>query len=74
IPWLAAKTILDPMEMALPDLSDCLEETGDANPMKALQHLAKSPQDFTIMTNLRTNASQAREAVFKFLEGWMVLA
>jgi len=71
IPWLVAKAILDPVEMEVPDLSDCVNSTGDADPIGALQHLVKKPKDIKGMTQMRTNAMQARETITDFLKGWL---
>lgn len=70
IPFLVVKAVLDPMEMALPDLQDCISESGESEPMKVMEHLMQQPSDCLKLPQLQYAAFQARHAVTKFLEGW----
>lgn len=71
IPWLVVKAVLDPMEMVVPSLEDCVEETGEANPMKLMEHVLRTPKDLMQLPALQYQASQARGAIHQFLEKWI---
>lgn len=73
IPFLVAKAVLDPMEMALPNLENCIEPTGEAKPFAIAEHLFKTPSDLMKFPQIQYHASQARETLAKFVEGWMGL-
>lgn len=71
IPFLAVKSVLDPMEMTLPDFQECLESTGEASPSKLLDNLIKTPINITKLPELQYCAFQARKSLAEFLEGWL---
>ncbi len=71
IPWLMVKAILDPVEMAIPAVVDCCEPTGEPKIMEAAGHLIKNPKEMMQLPKLYYLASQARQAITKFLEGWI---
>lgn len=74
IPWLVVKAILDPMEMELPNLQECMEATGEVKPILMMEHFLKNPREVTQLTQIQYNASQARQALAQFVEGWMGLS
>jgi len=73
IPWLVVKSILDPVEMELPSLQDCVEPTGEAKPVLLVEHLVKQPKDLMKITNIQYCASQARSSLTEFVESWVQL-
>lgn len=74
IPWLVVKSILDPVEMRLPDLQNCIEPTGEPKPLHLVEHLFKQPQDLMKLPNIQYCANQARDALARFLEAWVQTA
>lgn len=71
IPFLAVKSVLDPMEMMLPHFEGCLEPTGEASPSKLLDNLIKTPANITKLPELQYCAFQARKSLAEFLERWL---
>lgn len=71
IPWLVVKSILDPVEMQLPDLQDCIEPTGEPKPMHLMEHLFKQPKDLMKLSNIQYCANQARNSLAQFIEAWV---
>lgn len=71
IPFLVAKAILDPVEMILPDLQNCIESTGEVMPGKLMEQLFKNPKEMMQLPKMQYLASQAREAITNFLAAWV---
>lgn len=71
IPFLAVKAILDPVEMTLPNLQNCIESTGETSPFLVMEHLMHQPGDVMKLPQIQYCATQAREALAQFLEGWL---
>lgn len=71
IPFLVAKAILDPVEMILPDLQDCIESTGEVRPTKLMEQLFKNPKEMMQLPKMQYLAAQAREVITNFLAGWV---
>ena len=71
IPFLAAKAILDPVDMALPDLKDCINEEGGAKPLMLMGHLVKNPGDVMKLPHLQYCAAQARKTLNCFVEAYL---
>lgn len=63
IPFLVVKSILDPLDMQLPDFQDGAEDGW-------LGHFIKTPKDILKIPSISYNAHQARTSINKFLEGW----
>lgn len=73
IPFLTVKAILDPMEMKLPDLAQCIDEDGDTELGKVWDHFVQRPKDLMQLPKMQYHALQARNALTGFLESWMML-
>lgn len=71
IPFLAVKAVLDPLEMELPDLKDCIDDEGGAKPLMLMGHLVKTPGDMMKLPQLQYCASQARESINQFVEAYL---
>ncbi|OGQ42302.1 MAG: hypothetical protein A2W61_06060 [Deltaproteobacteria bacterium RIFCSPLOWO2_01_44_7] len=71
IPWVVVKSILDPVDMELPNLEDCVEPTGEARPLMVVEHLFRKPQDLMKLPNIQYCASQARRSLTEFMEAWV---
>ena len=71
IPFLVVKAILDPMEMKLPDMVDCIDEDGDTRLGEVADHLVRHPKDMMQLPKMQYNATQARNALTAFLESWV---
>ena len=71
IPFLMVKSILDSVEITLPNLEDCIEPEGGTRPLMVMEHLIKSPGDVMKLPQLHYCATQARLSLAQFLEGWI---
>lgn len=71
VPHLVVRAVLDPLDVALPDLCDALAEDGTTDGMKLADHLIRRPKDLWELPRLQYYASQARSAIEVFVEAWI---
>lgn len=71
VPHLVVRTVLDPLDVALPDLCDAIAADGSTDGMKLAGHLMKKPKDLLSLPRLQYFASQARLAINAFVEAWI---
>lgn len=71
IPWLMVRSILDPVEMVLPHLENCLDSLGEVKPLILAEHCLKNPKEMMQLPKMQYLASQARTGLTKFVEGWI---
>ncbi len=71
VPWLVAKSVLDAVDVKLPNLQDCVYPTGEPRVMEFMGHLFSSPKEFWHLPQLQYMASQARRAATDFATAWV---
>lgn len=71
IPWLVVRAVLDPLDVALPDMGDSVTEEGGTDGVALAEHLVRNPKDIFSLPRLQYFAGQARNSITEFVEGWI---
>lgn len=74
VPLLIVRAVLDPLDHALPDFGDALDESGHTDGLALAGHLARHPYDALKLPHLEYFASQARNAISAFVDAWIMEA
>ncbi|MFH0800065.1 MAG: hypothetical protein V2A66_07800 [Pseudomonadota bacterium] len=69
--YLVVRAVLDPMDVALPDMCDVINEEGEADSLALAEHMIKKPRDILSLPRLQYFASAARGAIAAFVEEWI---
>jgi adenosylhomocysteine nucleosidase len=70
VPCLVVRSILDPLDVTLPDMSDTLDKSGQISMSHLAKHIIKHPKDALNFHKIGYCAMKAREALAAFIEGW----
>ncbi|MDO8528137.1 MAG: hypothetical protein Q7T03_10700 [Deltaproteobacteria bacterium] len=73
IPFMVVKSILDSVEMELPNLAACIDGAGDVKPGALVEHIFKTPGDIARLPEIQYCAQQARQSLTQFVEAWVQL-
>ncbi|MFA4874057.1 MAG: hypothetical protein WC956_07105 [bacterium] len=71
VPYLVVRAVLDPLDHAIPDFSDSLDEAGRPDGLALAEHLLKHPYDALKLPHLEYFASQARHSITAFVDAWI---
>lgn len=71
IPFLAAKAVLDRVDVPLPHFEQGLDEAGEIRPVKFMGRMLHSPGELMQIPAFRYNAKQARNTVTRFVFAWL---
>jgi adenosylhomocysteine nucleosidase len=70
VPYLVVRAVLDPLDCAVPDFADALDDEGEASGPKFAEHLLHAPRDLLALPKLGYFAAQARTAIAAFVDAW----
>lgn len=71
IPYLVVRAVLDPLDHAIPDMGDSLDERGRTSGVAFAGHMIRHPSDMLKLPQLEYFASQARHSIAAFVEAWI---
>jgi nucleoside phosphorylase len=69
-PSIVVRSILDPLDVTLPDMGDVIDPDGKMSVAKVAGHLAHHPKDALSLHKIEYCAIKAREAIAEFVEAW----
>lgn len=69
--FLIVRAILDPLDVALPDIIDAVEDDGSTNGTKLARHFVRKPKDLWLLPRLQYLASIARTSLTGFVDAWI---
>jgi len=70
VPCLVVRSILDPLDVTLPDMSDVLDKSGHVSMGHLANHVIHHPKDAFTFHKIEYCALKAREALAAFIDGW----
>ena len=73
MPCMVVRAILDPLDVALPDMEDVIAADGRLSAGKFVRHIIHQPKDTLSLHKIEYCAIKAREAISEFVEGWTSL-
>lgn len=68
---LVVRAVFDPLDIALPDMSDSLDSAGNPDAAGMFNHLVRRPKDMLKLPRLQYFAASARQALTKFVDAWL---
>lgn len=71
IPFIVVRSVLDPLDYHLPDVSDAIDEDGSTDAVALVEHLVKKPAHIARLPKIQYLASQARASIAAFLDAWI---
>lgn len=67
---IVVRSILDPLDVALPDMGDVIDPEGRMSVSRVAGHLAHHPKDALSLHKIEYCAIKARESIAEFVEAW----
>jgi adenosylhomocysteine nucleosidase len=73
VPAIVVRAILDPLDVALPDMNDVIGANGKMSLNRVAGHLVHHPKDTLALHKIEYCAIKAREAIAELVEAWTSL-
>lgn len=70
-PALVIRTILDPLDIAIPDMEDVVDAKGEVKVGQMAGHLVHHPRDIFSLPKIEYCAIKARESIATLIEAWV---
>ncbi len=71
VPYLIVRSVLDPLDYELPNISGAIDAEGATDGLALAEHLIKKPSDMLKMPKLQFLATQARNSITAFIDAWL---
>lgn len=71
VPYIIVRAVLDPLDYEFPDLQSAVDDEGKTDGVALASHLVRRPADILKLPRIEYFASQARNAITSFVEGWL---
>lgn len=71
IPHLVARAVLDPLDVALPDMDGTIDKEGKTDGFGLAEHIIKNPKDILQLPRMQYFANAARGAITTFVDAWI---
>ncbi|PIU56474.1 MAG: hypothetical protein COS89_05960 [Deltaproteobacteria bacterium CG07_land_8_20_14_0_80_38_7] len=68
---IVVRSILDSLDVFLPDISDAIDEQGELSIGQFAGHIISKPKDILSLPRIEYCAMKAREAISTLIEGWI---
>lgn len=71
IPNLVVRAVLDPLDVALPDMGGTIDKEGKTDGLGLAEHIIKNPKDILQLPRMQYFANEARGAITTFVDAWI---
>lgn len=71
VDFTIARSILDPLDLLLPDFGEVIDRSGHINGMSMAENMVRKPKDLLKIPKLGYLAMQARQSITSFIETWL---
>lgn len=72
VPNLVVRVVLDPLDVALPDMGDAIDKEGKTDGLGLAEHIIRKPRDILELPRIQYFASKARESITAFVDAWLM--
>lgn len=71
LPYLIVRSVFDPLDVSIPNLSDAVDETGAPDGGAFVEHVVRKPSDLLKIPKMAFLAQSARESINNFVYAWV---
>jgi len=71
IDYVIARSVLDPLDTALPNFGNAIDESGEIAAFSMAENLIKNPKDLIKIPQISYLAMQARQSITSFVDAWL---